>query len=211
MDKSYPDQHYRADLCLCLSPAVTLPWQMPSPVSSGVTTCPRCWPSSPSRCRSPSSRTRWHRLCRRWAGHCPTAPCSRHSKGWCCFWSTWSGTCCCTFTSSQLLCFQPYDLLFRVLVPKSCGYVQGERMLCAGKAQSWKKYQMFLFMEWCSRENWSSFWSVANCHKLVGLNQVCGFLTITFDFILFHLLQVHNLFLKAICLYAWFCCKTGIV
>lgn len=30
----------------------------------------------------------------------------------------------------------PCDLLLRVLVPKSCGDVQGERMLCAGKAQS---------------------------------------------------------------------------
>ncbi|XP_071300460.1 GATOR1 complex protein NPRL3 isoform X8 [Agelaius tricolor] len=43
---------------------------------------------------------------------------------WCCSWSTGSGTCCCTFTSSQLLCFQLYDLLFHVLVPKSCGDVQ---------------------------------------------------------------------------------------
>ncbi|XP_062359569.1 GATOR1 complex protein NPRL3 isoform X4 [Cinclus cinclus] len=55
----------------------TLHWQMPFPVSSGVTTCPPCWPSSPSLCPSPSSRTRWHRLCRSLMIYCFVSSCQK--------------------------------------------------------------------------------------------------------------------------------------
>ncbi|KAM4892273.1 GATOR1 complex protein NPRL3 isoform 3-T3 [Sylvia borin] len=57
--------------------AFTLPWLMPSPVSSGVTTCPPCWPSSPSRCPSPSSRTRWLRPCRSLKIYCFMSSCQK--------------------------------------------------------------------------------------------------------------------------------------
>ncbi|XP_066186269.1 GATOR1 complex protein NPRL3 isoform X3 [Sylvia atricapilla] len=57
--------------------AFTLPWLMPSPVSSGVTTCPPCWPSSPSRCPSPSSRTRWLHPCRSLKIYCFVSLCQK--------------------------------------------------------------------------------------------------------------------------------------
>ncbi|RLW01591.1 hypothetical protein DV515_00008018 [Chloebia gouldiae] len=51
-----------------------------------------------------------------WALNRTRAPCSAAHKGWCC-----SGACSCTFKSSQLLCFQPYDLLFHVSCQKAVG------------------------------------------------------------------------------------------
>lgn len=114
-----------------LSPAVTLPWQMPSPVSSGVTTCPPCWPSSPSPCPSPSSRTRWRRPCRRWAGPCPPAPCSAAHRDA----AAAPGAFGQEPAGAHLL-FPAFWFIASCLVPKNCGDVQGERMLCAGKAQS---------------------------------------------------------------------------
>lgn len=141
-------------------------------VSSGATTCHRCFPSSPSQCHSQSSRIRLRHPFKRWGGECTRAPCSLANENCVAFGVPSQDPAMAGLEVANYCVSNHMNCCFISACQKAMGMFKVKLCGCSvlAKHDPKRKIRMFLFFEWHSRENWNSLWSAENRHKLVGLS-----------------------------------------